>query len=551
MGATVILKEDEAETGTRTCSLRDQARALALILRDEFGTPFALFDIATGEPVRWGQEPKGVTVDTSVLLEVATEGRARVVPVSVDRYLVTLLLHVAGKAVLVAAGELTGLARTVPEAVEECARLLKWVQAVSDRLRLTDQLQGQRRQVEEQTTQVQSAWEVVLTTAHLTRGVRIHREPARNRQRILAAGHGLLAAEALAWVPQQLDELVAIQGEAILAPADWRNLAGALSQNPNTNHHEPIVMNEFQKTAWGARFAPISSLLAFPINHQGLAGWVIAINKRRSASKGERAGTDGPTPFRRSDAALLTPFVALLELHDRAGRRYQDLKDLLVGLTRSLTAALDAKDSYTYGHSERVARIAVELGRELRLEGDELADIYLAGLLHDVGKIGIRDAVLGKMEALTPEEFEHIKRHVTIGYSILSDMRQIRNLLPGVLYHHERWDGRGYPEGLAGEAIPLLARILSVADAYDAMSTTRPYRDAIPCRRVEEILQQGAGTQWDRRVIEAFLRCKHKIHTIRQRGVGESLQQAIDGALRIDNSLSQWKSDALPRLQEG
>jgi HD-GYP domain-containing protein (c-di-GMP phosphodiesterase class II) len=237
--------------------------------------------------------------------------------------------------------------------------------------------------------------------------------------------------------------------------------------------------------------------------------------------------------------------VALLGLHARSSQRYQDLKDLLVGLTRSLTAALDAKDSYTYGHSERVARIAVELGRELGLQEDELGDIYLTGLLHDVGKIGIRDAVLTKRGPLTPEEFEHVKQHVTIGYAILSDLRPIRNLLPGVLYHHERVDGSGYPDGLAGDAIPLLARILAVADAYDAMSTTRPYREAIPCRKVEEILVQGAGSQWDRQVVEAFLRCRLKIHAIRQRGVGDSLREAIDGALRKDGSSNPWLATGL------
>src|SRR5262249_33783501 len=149
-------------------------------------------------------------------------------------------------------------------------------------------------------------------------------------------------------------------------------------------------------------------------------GWVVAFNKTASGPRppaggqkdapadpppGRRPVAGGRQPFRRSDAALLTPFVALLELHARGSGRYQDLKELLVGLTRSLTAALDAKDSYTCGHSERVARIAVELGRELGLTGDELSDIYLAGLLHDVGKIGIRDAVLGKTEPLTAEEF--------------------------------------------------------------------------------------------------------------------------------------------------
>src|SRR5262249_3706701 len=151
--------------------------------------------------------------------------------------------------------------------------------------------------------------------------------------------------------------------------------------------------------------------------------------------------------------------------------RFQDLKELMVGLARSLTAAIDAKDSYTFGHSERVARIGVELGRALGMEGDALSDLYLAGLLHDVGKIGIPDALLQKSEKLTSAEFDIIKQHVTIGYQILSDLRPIRHLLCAVLYHHERYDGGGYPEGLAGEAIPLLARVLAVADAYDAMST--------------------------------------------------------------------------------
>jgi HD-GYP domain-containing protein (c-di-GMP phosphodiesterase class II) len=296
-----------------------------------------------------------------------------------------------------------------------------------------------------------------------------------------------------------------------------------------------------QATSWKARFPSILNLLAFQATDQGPVGWVVAINKLADSEAGKSGGGQTPAtspavvPFRRSDAALLTPFVALLEMHSRGAHRYQDLKELLVGLTRSLTTALDAKDSYTFGHSERVGRIAVELGREMGLGGEELGDIYLAGLLHDVGKIGIRDTVLLKPDTLTAEEREHIKQHVTIGYSILSDLRQIRNLLPGVLYHHERYDGTGYPDGLVGEKIPLLARILAVADAYDAMSTARPYRDAIPCRKVEEILRSGIGTQWDQQVIEAFLRCRQKIHTIRQRGVGDSLRLAIEGTLRSDS----------------
>ncbi len=314
-----------------------------------------------------------------------------------------------------------------------------------------------------------------------------------------------------------------------------------------------ILCNDVHSKSWGTRYPTLSNVLAFAVTHQShVIGWVIALNRLEGGADGESARTEGcngsngsehsssaigqRSQFRRSDAALLSPFVALLGLHARGSENYQDIKTLLVGLTRSLTSALDAKDSYTYGHSERVARIAVELGRELDMDEDQIGDIYLAGLLHDIGKIGVSDAILGKRERLTPEEFEQIKQHTTIGYSILADLRQIRSLLPGILYHHEHYNGRGYPDGLVGEKIPLLARILAVADAYDAMSTTRPYRPAMPYERVEEILTEGAGSQWDQRIVDAFLRCRHKIHAIRQRGVGESLRHAIDGVLRNDQS---------------
>jgi HD-GYP domain-containing protein (c-di-GMP phosphodiesterase class II) len=226
------------------------------------------------------------------------------------------------------------------------------------------------------------------------------------------------------------------------------------------------------------------------------------------------------------------PFASLLGLLVRASGRYLHIKDLLVGLTRALTAAIDAKDSYTYGHSERVARAAVELGRELGLQEDERSDIYLAGLLHDIGKIGIRDEVLTKRGPLTDDEFQHIQQHPVIGHRILCGLHAIDHLLPGVLYHHERHDGKGYPEGLRGDATPLLARILAVADSFDAMTTSRPYRTAMPPERVDQVLREGAGTQWDPLVIDAYLRCRDRLMAIRQRGLGESLRDALDGALR-------------------
>src|SRR5260370_33802133 len=153
--------------------------------------------------------------------------------------------------------------------------------------------------------------------------------------------------------------------------------------------------------------------MAFALTDQKPVGGSIALNKSAAV------------PFHFTDAAVLLPFIALLELHRRWSHRYQDLKELLVGLARSLTTALDAKDNYTFGHSERVARSAVELGRELRLDSDQLGDIYLSGLLHDVGTIGIRDTVLHKTEPFLPQEQQHIPEPLTIAYSILADPRQI------------------------------------------------------------------------------------------------------------------------------
>ena len=140
---------------------------------------------------------------------------------------------------------------------------------------------------------------------------------------------------------------------------------------------------------------------------------------------------------------------------------------------RALTSAIDAKDPYTCGHSDRVARIAVRLAKELGCDAEMLHTLYMAGLLHDIGKIGIDDAVLRKPGKLTEAEFEHIKQHPELGYRILADIKQLADVLPAVLHHHEQWDGKGYPFKLAGDQIPLIARIVAVADAYDAM-TQRP-----------------------------------------------------------------------------
>ncbi|MBP86544.1 MAG: hypothetical protein CMJ64_07505 [Planctomycetaceae bacterium] len=142
--------------------------------------------------------------------------------------------------------------------------------------------------------------------------------------------------------------------------------------------------------------------------------------------------------------------------------------------------------------------------------------LYLTGLLHDVGKIGVRDAVLSKPGALTDEEFEEIKEHPDKGWAILQDLNPLSYVLPSVLHHHENYDGRGYPDNLAGEDIPLDGRILAVADAYDAMTSDRPYRSGMPHEKAEAILRNGAGSQWDAEGIDAFFRAMPDILHIKE-----------------------------------
>ena len=173
---------------------------------------------------------------------------------------------------------------------------------------------------------------------------------------------------------------------------------------------------------------------------------------------------------------------------------------------QGLILAIDSKDRYTKRHSEDVARYGEFLGRNLGLDDDTLRSVRVAGLLHDVGKIGIPDAVLRKPGRLTVEEFEVVKQHVALGDLIVRDLPDLDAVRAGVRHHHERWDGAGYLEGLAGDAIPEIARILAVADAFSAMTTTRPYRKALDVREALVRLTDAAGSQLESRLVEAFIR---------------------------------------------
>jgi HD-GYP domain-containing protein (c-di-GMP phosphodiesterase class II) len=185
---------------------------------------------------------------------------------------------------------------------------------------------------------------------------------------------------------------------------------------------------------------------------------------------------------------------------------YEDQHTLFMGTVQALTAAIDAKDRYTFGHSERVAAVAAQLALASGMSREQAERVRIAGLVHDVGKIGVPEAVLTKQGRLTDEEFAHIKKHPEIGHTILRDISLLADVLPGVLHHHERYDGRGYPHGLIGEKIPFIARILAVADTFDAMSSTRSYRSAMPREVVLAEIGRCSGTQFDPALAMTFVK---------------------------------------------
>ncbi|HKA91508.1 MAG TPA: HD domain-containing phosphohydrolase [Haliangiales bacterium] len=170
-----------------------------------------------------------------------------------------------------------------------------------------------------------------------------------------------------------------------------------------------------------------------------------------------------------------------------------------------LAEAIEAKDTYTKGHCGRVAAFALALARECGYPEEGMEALEFASFLHDIGKIGIRDAVLLKPGPLDDKEWEHMRTHPIKGYEIASQIEILKPTMPCIRNHHERWDGKGYPDGLKGEEIPLSARIVAIADAYDAMSTDRPYKRALPIAECERLLRKNASTMYDPQLIDLFV----------------------------------------------
>ena len=224
----------------------------------------------------------------------------------------------------------------------------------------------------------------------------------------------------------------------------------------------------------------------------------------------EAINKQGKRRFDKEDLSLLTSLADQVAIALDNSRLYQELEEMFIQTAESLADAIEKRDPYTGGHTQRVNLYSQAISKHLQLKPLERKWLKITSVLHDIGKIGIEDHILKKNTTLSSEEFDMIKRHSNIGVEIIEHIHQLRESIPGVKYHHEYVNGKGYPDGLRGEEIPILAKIVAVADTYDAMTTDRPYRKAMEEVAAIEELKRCSGTQFDGEVVEAFMKAYQK-----------------------------------------
>lgn len=382
------------------------------------------------------------------------------------------------------------IARLDEASVRSVASMLRWMaQDLSALAEYQEAVSGF-------TTELTQSYDTICLLYSLGHGMRDLDQPERFISLVCERIHETMS---YAWLTA-----VFIDDERICGPlASRRFTRGSLTLPPDaidrliaeTPQRTQNRLNAFLVSTEG-EFENESQVLVQPITRDGrLAGALLT---------GDKLGED--PQLSSYDMQLLEAAAAYIGAFiDNAGL-YADQQRTLLGSLKALTASIDAKDRYTRGHSERVAHLAAALARAIGMDDRQVERVHICGLLHDVGKIGVPEAVLTKPGRLTDAEFRLVKLHPELGFGILKDIPQLQDILPGVLHHHERWDGAGYPQGLAGENIPRIARLIGLADTFDAMSSSRSYRAAMPRTQVLSEIQRCSGTQFDPGLVEYFLR---------------------------------------------
>ena len=264
---------------------------------------------------------------------------------------------------------------------------------------------------------------------------------------------------------------------------------------------KPLIVNHpdedsrFYRGVDGKTEFTTRNIICVPVRvKKKVVGVLEAVNRRNGAD------------FDEEDLALFTSLADQVAIALDNARLYQEQEEMFYQTAESLADAIEKRDPYTGGHTQRVTRYSLIIARYLPLRSIEKKWLKIAAVLHDIGKIGIEDQILKKPAQLSPEEYDVIKHHTDLGAEIIEHIRQLKEIIPGVKYHHEQVNGRGYPDGLKGEDIPMIAKIVSVSDTYDAMTTDRPYRSALTKEAAIKELKRCCGTQFDRKVVEAFLK---------------------------------------------
>ncbi|MFA9476884.1 HD-GYP domain-containing protein [Phycisphaerales bacterium AB-hyl4] len=378
---------------------------------------------------------------------------------------------------------------------ERLALTLDWMQ------RDLGELERRDRELEGMSQELADSYEELSLLYKLSSSMTVNQSP---RTFLTDACSDLQQVAGLRWMTLQLIDheprLESFAGELFRAGplnADTKTIKniGRHLMRRMGDQINPVVVDDTTSLNIAGLDSLSQSLLMVPLHSDGrLLGLLLGGDK-----------LDG-THLGSIDSKLCSSLANSLSIFLDNMMLYDDMQSMFMGTLHALTAAIDAKDSYTHGHSERVAQMSRALARAAGLDEAACERVYVAGLVHDVGKIGVPESVLCKPGRLTEEEFGLIKRHPEIGARILQDIRQMSDLIPGVLYHHERWDGRGYPHGLKGEGIPLFGRLIGLADAFDAMSSDRTYRRGMAMDEVLKEMHRCSGSQFDPELVKLFVK---------------------------------------------
>ena len=527
----------------RDCAVGTGMQATLAALAKAFAEPFAVVNVESGDLVH--SDFEGLSCDLydrmGLLAEVSRRGVPEVVEEVAPLTMLAIPLSTLGVGShLVAVGVFVNQQITAEQEIEAAARVfgidagraLRWTagrtiwtaaalqhmaETVLENLAQRWQMSQLKSEVTEATAHAEDIYAELDLLHRLTSQLHLSESEPELWRKALGWLAGPIPAQCLAIVlrgtpggpanENDCEWQVLTEGEC---PTGQEELCELLRRFGATALRQPILLNRAETTLPTWHCPTIRELVCVPIDGGDQPrGWLLALNHR-----GEAQG--GICEFGSVEIQLLRSVGTILGIHNSNLGLYREQSQLFSSSVQALTSAIDAKDRYTAGHSNRVASFSVLLANRLGLGKADCDTIYLAGLLHDIGKIGVDDQVLNKPGKLTEQEYEQIKLHPQLGYDILKGVRQLDQVLPIVLHHHEAWDGSGYPHGLKEIETPRMARIVAVADAFDAMSSDRPYRKGVPEEKIDAILRTGTGSQWDPEVIEAFFEIREEIRLVVQ-----------------------------------